>query len=62
MDKFCRTYKLQYTHCFFPGKDCNINIFDMKNKGWLSIEKSIMKFKHNSWSNIPKTSKMFLKS
>ena len=59
MDKFFCTYKLQYTHCFFPGKDCNINIFDMKNKGWLSIERSIMKCKHNSWSNFPKTSKMF---
>ena len=49
-------------HGMDQNLDCNINIFDMKNKGWLSIEKSIMKFKHNSWSNIPKTSKMFLKS
>ena len=23
--KFCRTYELHYTHCFFPGKDCEHN-------------------------------------
>ena len=42
--KFCRTYELQYTHCFFPGKDwVFIKPFEAPQRGVL-----IANFEHIS--------------